>query len=153
MTLRPWLARALRRFVGTSAMMVGGLAALDDFLHATPELPPPAGVDRVQVATEDGSHTITDPATVARIVAIVRGHQGELNRFPEIVCLLSSRRATFYQGATPRGSISWGTQSIEVTTRGEIIFLSLTPRRGAELVRLLGPASMMTPDTPGPPGR
>ena len=137
MTLNPWLARALRRFLGTSVTMLGGLVALDDLLHVTPELPPPAGVDRVEVSVEGGTHAITDPATVARIVAIVRGHQGELSRVSEIVCLLSSRRATFYQGATPRGSISWGTQSIEIRTRGEIIFLSLTPRRGAELVRLL----------------
>lgn len=137
MMLKTWLARPLRRFLGTSVMMLGGLAALDGFLHATPELPPPAGVDRVEVSMEGGTHTITDPATLARIVAIVRGHHGELNRFSEIVCLLSSRRATFYQGATPRGSISWGTQSIEVRTRGEIIFLSLTPRQGAELGRLL----------------
>lgn len=137
MTLHPWLARALRRFLGTSVMMLGGLVALQDFLHATPELPPPVGVDRVEVSTEDGAHTITDPAKVARIVAIVRGHRGELNRVSEIVCLLSSRRATFYQGAAPRGSISWGTQSIDIRVRGEIVFLSLTPRQGAELRRLL----------------
>jgi hypothetical protein len=136
MTLAPWLARALRRFVETAAMMIAGHEGMYRIHHARPALPP-AHVNRVEVRTMEGSHTITDRAAVARIVALVRSDRGEWSRYPGAICLLGTPRISFYQGAVHRGTIVWGPRVIGVQTRHAISSRGLSPQDAAELQRLL----------------
>ncbi|HEX2078515.1 MAG TPA: hypothetical protein VHG08_12425 [Longimicrobium sp.] len=137
MTLKPWLARALRRALATGAMIVVAEAALYGTLYARPELPPPE-VDGVEVLAMEGSHVVTDRAAVARIVAIVRSRSAEWTRFPETVCLLGTPGAVFYQGAVPRGSVTVGSRAIVLQGRNGAATRMLSPREAAELHRLLG---------------
>ena len=137
MSMQPWPARALRRSLGTLAMVAAAEAALYGTLHARPELPP-LEVDRVQVLTMEGSHVVTDRAAIARIVDIVRANRGEWTRFPDTVCLLGTPSAIFYQGAEPRGSIAVGTGAIVLHGRRGATTRMLSPHDAAELQRLLG---------------
>lgn len=138
MTLRMWLARPLRRFLGTGVMVAAAHAGSFRAFQARPELPP-VTVDRVEVARLDGSRAITDRAAVARMVAIVRAHPGEWTRFPETVCLPGSPGASFYQGAARRGSIVLGTNVIVLYTRHGSSTRMLSGRDAAELQRLMEP--------------
>jgi hypothetical protein len=72
MMMNAAIARALRRFVGGSAIMLAGLTGIRHWIFAEIQVPP-ADVDRVVVTSPDQrSHEITDPAAVARIVRHVR---------------------------------------------------------------------------------
>ena len=135
-TMRPWLARPLRRFLGTSVMMIAGHSGIYRIHHLRPDLPPPA-VDRVEVVMMEGSRTITNPAAVARIVAIVRSRDAEWERFPGSVCLLGTPRASFYQGAVERGTIVLGPRAIGVRSRHAFSSRVLSIQEAAELQRLL----------------
>jgi hypothetical protein len=75
MMMKPWMARALRRFLGTSVMLIGGQSVIHGLLYPGPEMPP-AGTDLVRVLRGDGIHEITDPATVEGMTAFVRGLRG-----------------------------------------------------------------------------
>lgn len=136
MRMKSWLARPLRRFLGTAAMMIAGLDGIYRVHHARPELPP-ASVDRVEVLAMDGSHVIRDGSTVARIVALVRSRDGEWSRYPGGVCLLGTPRVSFYQGAVHRGSIVWGPRVIGVQTHNALSSRGLSLSEAAELQRLL----------------
>ncbi|HEX6373634.1 MAG TPA: hypothetical protein VF006_32205 [Longimicrobium sp.] len=136
MTIQAWLTRPLRRFAGTAAMVFTAHAGGYRALQARPDLPP-ASVDRVEVMTMDGSHTITDRPALARIVAIVRAYHGEWTRFPDTVCLLASPSASFYQGTVRRGSIVLGTNAIVLYTRHGASTRILSARDATELERLL----------------
>lgn len=72
MMMNSHLARALRRFLGTAVMMIGGQAYIHGLLYPGPEMPP-AGTNLVRVLKADGIHEITDPATIERMAAFVRG--------------------------------------------------------------------------------
>jgi hypothetical protein len=134
--MKSWLARPLRRFLGTAAMMIAALDGIYRVHHARPELPP-ASVDRVEVSAMDGSHVITDRSTVARIVALVRSRDEEWSRYPGGICLLGTPRVSFYDGAVHRGTIVWGPRVVGVQTRHAIYSRGVSPRDGAELQRLL----------------
>ncbi len=75
MTMNTGIARALRRFVGGSAIMLGIVTGLHEMIYnADPELPP-RDVDRVVVTPPEGRpYEITDPARVRRIVRLIRSH-------------------------------------------------------------------------------
>lgn len=137
-TVPSWLARPLRRFLGTAVMMVAGHSGIYHVYHARPELPP-AGVDRVEVVTMEGSRTITDRAAVTRILAIVRSRDGEWERVPGSFCLLGTPRASFYQGAAPRGTIVLARRAIGVQSRHAFSSRVLSAGEAAELQRLLAP--------------
>lgn len=134
MTAPAWLAQPLRRFISTAVLVGAAHAGSWRTLQAHPELPP-ATVDRVEVAAIDGSHTVTDPAAVARIVAIVRAHRGEWTRFPDTVCLLGSPSASFYRGAVPHGSIVLGTKAVILYSREGAATRMLSAWDAAELRR------------------
>lgn len=138
MTMRPWLARPLRRFLGTSVMVIAGHSGIYRIHHLRPDLPP-AGVDRVEVVTMEGSRTITDPAAVARIVAIVRARDAEWERVPGSFCLLGTPRASFYQGTVERGSIVLGPRAIGVRSRHAFSSRVLSVQEAADLQRLVEP--------------
>jgi hypothetical protein len=137
MTMKPWLARALRRALGTMGILLAAENALYRVHHARPDLPPP-GVDRVEVVTMEGSRSITDRAAIEGILDIVRSHAGEWSRVPGTVCLLGSPGATFYQGAAFRGTMVWGPGSIVLNDRRMEAVRMLSPRDAAELQRLMG---------------
>jgi hypothetical protein len=137
MMMKPWLARALRRLAGNTIVVLAALAAYYETLHARPELPP-ASVDRVRVSKMEGEHTITDPAKVRRIVAILRS-DGEWTRYPDPICLPGTPRMAFYQGAEHRGTIVWGPRAIGVQSPGSFSSRGLSPADAAELHRLLEP--------------
>jgi hypothetical protein len=136
MTMNTALSRALRRFLGTSVLVVAGHTGSFLALQARPELPP-AEVDRVQVVTMEGSRTITHRATIDRILAIVRSHRGEWTRFPETVCLIGAPTAELYQGAARQSVISWGPGIIRLQDHDGTSVRVLSPRDGAELQELL----------------
>lgn len=134
--MKPWLARALRRFFGNTMVVLGALGLYYETLHARPELPP-ATVDRVEVSTMEDAHTITDAATVRRIVTLVRSGRDEWTRYPDGVCLLGTPRMAFYQGVEHRGTIVWGPRAIGVQSPGSFSSRGLSPADAAELHRLL----------------
>jgi hypothetical protein len=136
MTMKPWVARALRRFVGNAAILLAAQEAYYRVLHDRPDLPP-AGIDRVELSTFGGTHAVTDPAKVGRIVAIVRSHDGEWTRFPDEVCLLGTPRIVFYQGGAEWGRMVLGPRVIGVRTRHAISTRVLSPADAGELHRLL----------------
>jgi hypothetical protein len=136
MMMRSWLARPLRRFLFGAAMVVAGHDGLYRVHHMRPELPP-SSVDRVEVATFEGSHTITHRATVDRILAIVRSGRGEWTRYPDAICLLGTPRAAFYEGTAQRSVIVLGPRAIGVQSRHAFSSRVLSPQDAAELERLL----------------
>lgn len=138
MTMKPWLAGALRRALASIGMVFVAEAAFYQTVHARPDLPP-ADVDRIEVVTMDGSRTITDRPTIRRVLAIVRSHRGEWTRVPDTVCLLGAPHAAFYRGTEPHGSILWGPQVIGVQSPRSFAQRGLGRRDGAELNRLLAP--------------
>jgi hypothetical protein len=75
------VARALRRFLGTAVMMIGGQAYIHGLLYPGPEMPP-AGTNLVRVPKADGIHEITDPATIERLTAFVQSLRGPAVRMP-----------------------------------------------------------------------
>jgi hypothetical protein len=133
--MRSWLAAPLRRFAGTAGMVAAAHAGAFRALQASPELPP-AGVDRVEVMTGEGSRAITDPAAVARIVTLVGAHRAEWTRYPDTVCLLGSPNLAFYEGDMYWGSITLGSGPIVLHSRPGTSTRLLTPRNAAELQRL-----------------
>jgi hypothetical protein len=136
MTMKPWLARALRRALGTMGMLLAAENALYRVHHARPELPPP-GVDRVEVVTMEGSHTITDRAAIDGILAILGSQAGEWTRLPGTVCGPGAPNAVFYEGTVPRGSIFLGQRVITTQARRGTVSRVLSPRDAAEIQRLL----------------
>lgn len=138
MTMKPWLARALRRLAGNAAILLAAQEAYYRVLHARPDLPPP-GIDRVELSTFGSTHTISDPAKVARILTIVRSHDSEWTRTPGQVCLLGTPSIAFYDGKEHRGRMVLGPRAIGVRTRHAFSTRVLSPANAAELHRLLTP--------------
>lgn len=136
MTMKPWLARALRRLVGNAAILLAAQEAYYRALHARPDLPP-ASIDRVELRSFEDAHAVTDPAKVARIVAIVRSHDGEGTRYPDEVCLLGTPTMEFYAGGEHRGRMPLGPRVIGVRTRHAFSTRLLSPADAAELHGLL----------------
>ncbi|HEX6373635.1 MAG TPA: hypothetical protein VF006_32210 [Longimicrobium sp.] len=138
MTLKPWLARALRRTLLLTGMVLGAEALLYRALHALPDLPP-ADVDRVQVSTWDGfSYEIHDAAVVARAAGFARSLDGRWMRLPELVGAPQMPRATFYRGDQGHGWIAWNAEVAVVPAGRDYAVFPLRPGQGAELDRLLG---------------
>jgi hypothetical protein len=76
MTMNTGIARAVRRLVGASAIMLSVLAGIHRLLYVQIDLPP-ANVDRIVVTSPSGrSHEITDRATVAQVVRLFRSQGG-----------------------------------------------------------------------------
>lgn len=141
MTMRPWLARPLRRFVGTAVMLIGGQAFLHRLYHPPPQMPP-AGVDRVVVVDvfSRSRYEIRDPAAARRVAAFVRGsreHEGI--RQPERVHHpIPMHTLTFYRGEREQGAVVWSGRLITVPAgRREHVWYFLTAGEAAEFQRLM----------------
>jgi hypothetical protein len=137
MTMKPWLARALRRFVGNAVILLAAQEAYYRVLHDRPDLPP-AGIDRVELRSFADTHVVTDRAMVDRILEIVRSHDGEWTRFPDQVCLLGTPSMEFYDGGELWGRMVLGPRAIGVRTQSAFSTRVLTLADAAELHRLLG---------------
>lgn len=138
--MKPWLARPLRRFVGTAVMAVGGQVFIHALLFPPPHFPP-ADADRVTVWQAGGDREIRDPATVRRAAALVRAQRGrEWERYPQIIHLpVDGRMAYFHRGEQALGRIVWNPAVLVLETgRHHYTVFRLTPAEAAELDRLLG---------------
>jgi hypothetical protein len=142
MTMQPWLARPLRRFVGTAAMAVGGQAFIHGLLFPAPALPP-ADVDRAVVVQANGSRDeLRDPAAVHRIVAFVRAPREEAGMHLPNGRLhkpVDARTTTFYREGQVEGRM-FSNARILILPAGphQDVWYFLTPAEGAELQRLMG---------------
>ncbi|MBW3572169.1 MAG: hypothetical protein KY467_13800 [Gemmatimonadetes bacterium] len=140
MTMKPGLARALRRFVGTMVMLVGGQAGIYRLLYPPPAFPQ-ASADRVVVEANGSVHEIRDPAAVRRLVAFIRApkEHGGL-RMPHYMHLPNDAgSAVFYRGEQAQVRIVWVTRLIVLpAARNRDVWYFLSPREGAELQRLMG---------------
>ena len=104
MTMKPWVARMLRRFAGMAALAVGGQFLVWMAMYPRPELPR-LPVDRVEV-DHPGQRpcVIAHPAAASRLAEFVRGHRREWITSPGDISYPS---ATFYHGTEFRGWIAW----------------------------------------------
>ena len=152
MTMKTWLARALRRFLGTAVMVLAADAALYRALFPPPAFPA-ADADRVTVRMPDGgSHQITDPATVAGITAAVRKARSERIRIPRQIHGWDTPGVRFYRGQAERGWILCGPRYIGVPAGVHVAVFSTGPDEAAELHRLLRPhGSTVNPCWPEDP--
>jgi hypothetical protein len=138
MTLAPWLARALRRFVGRAAMAVGGQAFIHGLVFPDPEMPP-ADVDRVEVSTGDGfSYEIHDAAVVARATGFTRSLDGRWTYLPGSIGPSPMQRATFYRGDHAQGWVMWNEEVAVIPARDGSAVFRLGPGEAAAFGRLLG---------------
>lgn len=138
MTLQPWLARPLRRFLGTSVMLIGGQASINDWVFPDPGLPRP-DVDRVEVSTPDGvSFEIHDAAAVARAAGFARSLHGRWTYLPGFVGPSAMPRATFFRDDRRQGWLMWNREVALVPARDGSAVFRLGPGQAAELDQLLG---------------
>lgn len=138
MTLKPWLARPLRRFLGTAAMVIGGQACIHGLIFPGPEMPP-ADVDRVEVSTWDGfSYEVHDAAVVARVAGFVRSLDGRWTYLPGFIGPSQMPRATFYRGDHRTAWVMWNEEVAVVPARDGSAVFRLVPGEAAALDRLLG---------------
>ncbi|HEY0019257.1 MAG TPA: hypothetical protein VGC13_23350 [Longimicrobium sp.] len=138
MTMRPWMARALRRALLLAGMVLGAQTLLYRALAPRPDFPP-ADVDRVEVVTADGfSYPIHDAAMVSRAAGFVRALDGTWRHLPGFVGPGDMPRATFYRGDQWRGWVMWN-ESVAVVPAGQD-YAVFPLRRGqaAEFEQLLG---------------
>ncbi len=140
MTMRPWLARSLRRFLGTTVMLFGAQHFIHRLYNPPPEFPP-ARVDRVVVSGTDGSrYEIRDPIAARRIAAFVRGpkkRQGE--RFPEHNHHpVELHTLTFYRGDRKSATVIQSGRLITVPAgRRQHVWYFLTEGELAQFQRLM----------------
>jgi hypothetical protein len=141
MTMKPWLARPLRRFVGTAVMAVGGLAGIHGLLFPPPAFPPPHA-DRAVVSGIDGSrYEIRDPAAVRRLVGFVRAPREQAGMHLPNGRLhkpVDARTTTFYRGGQVEGRMLSNAR-ILILSAGphQDVWYFLTPAEGLELQRLM----------------
>lgn len=141
MTLTTWLARPLRRFLGTAVMLIGGQAFIHRLYFPPPELPP-ARVDRVVVDGFGSVYEIRAPAAARRIAAFIRGpRERDAVRMPEHMHHPPELyRLTFYRGDQARGTAIWVGRLISVPAGGRgHVWYYLTEREGADFQRLMRP--------------
>lgn len=136
MTMKPWVGRALRRFVGNAVILLAAQEAYYRVLHDRPDLPP-TGIDRVVLRSFADTHVVTDRARLNRIMAIVRSRDGEWTRYPDQVCLLGTPTMEFYDGQELWGRMVLGPRAIGVRTQTAFSDRVLSPADAAELHRLL----------------
>ncbi len=136
MTMNTGIARALRRFVGASAIMIAGLTGIRHWISVEIQLPP-AGVDRVVVRSPEGtSHEITDRAEVARIVRQVRSLMARALPVADRIGNPTMRvwGVAFHRGAEAHDEI--GVANYAILAQGAIFLIS--PEQLLDLRRLLG---------------
>lgn len=139
MILRTWIARPLRRFVGTALMLVGTMAVIDH-LHLPQARFPRSGADRVTVWDDGAWREIRDPARVRRIAAFIRERQGrDWRAVPEFAQHYSNARAVlFHRGERLLGRVTFAPDVLSVEAgRRWGRQLILDPAESAELQRLL----------------
>lgn len=137
MTMRPWLARPLRRSLLMMAMLTASQTLLYRAVDALPELPS-ADADRVVVHTPDGAErVIRDPASVARMVTFARERRHGWIHVSPTMDFFNDTYARFYRGGEMRGWISWSAWSLSAPTRHASATYPLPPAERAELRRLL----------------
>ncbi|WP_420126563.1 hypothetical protein [Longimicrobium sp.] len=142
--MRPWKVRALRRFVGTAVMLIGGQAFIHRLLYAPPDLPSHR-VDRVVVVDpEDFVYEIRDPAAVRRLVAFIRApKEKEPMRMPDFIHRPNdSWSAAFYRGERVEAELVWAGRAIIFSVaHNQNVWYFLSAEEGAELQRLTGRSS------------
>ncbi|HEY0019259.1 MAG TPA: hypothetical protein VGC13_23360 [Longimicrobium sp.] len=137
MTMKPLLARTLRRVLLLAVMVLAGQFLLYRSLFARVEFPPD-GVDRVEVWAPDGfSHQVTDPARVAGVVAFVRSRDGEWMRVRN-ARTAGMPNARFYRGDQAGRWFGWSSGSIIIPSGGGLGVRPLSHEETMELQRLLG---------------
>jgi hypothetical protein len=138
MTMRPWIARASRRTLLLSGMVLGAQTLLYRALPPRPDFPP-ADVDRVEVATKDGfSYPIHDAAAVSRAAGLVRALGGAWRHLPASVGPAHMPRATFYRGDQWRSWVMWNESVAVVPAGDDYAVFPLRRGQAAELEQLLG---------------
>lgn len=142
--MRSWKVRALRRFVGTAVMLIGGQAFIHRLLYPLPDLPS-YRVDRVVVVDpEEFVYEIRDPAAVRRLVAFIRApKEHDPKWMPESFHTPNdSWKAAFYRGERVDAGLVWAGRAIifPVGHRQKVWYF-LTAEEGAELQRLMGRGS------------
>lgn len=142
MTLATWIARPLRRFLGTAVMLAGGMSVIHHLHYPRPRFPHP-GADRVTVWVDGTRREIRDPARVRRIAAFIRVRQArDWRPIPEFVAhFTDGRSVSFHRGARTVGSLIVTPELMSVPAGPRwTATLLLTPAETAELHRLLGTA-------------
>ena len=138
MTMNTHVARSVRRALVVLAMVASAELLLYDWLHAQPVLPS-AGADRVRVRAGDGPpHVITDRATMARILEIVRSRGGEGTHLRDGVCFFDGGTAEFYEGFVAAGHVFWRNDALIFPGREGPVYVVLGRDKAAELRLLLG---------------
>ena len=139
MTLRTWLARPLRRFAGTAAMLLAADTAVARALDVPADLPS-AAADRV-VVLEGGIpvREIRDPAAVARIVEFVHDRRAGWIPVLPVVAIPDISHLAFYQGAELRGAVFWNAHNLGASSGLKTVVRPLTRTELAELRRLVEP--------------
>jgi hypothetical protein len=138
--MRPGIARALRRFVGTAVMLFGGQACIHRLLNPLPEFPSPRA-DRVVVEANGSVREIRDPAAVRRLVAFIRApREREGVRMPHFMHHPNpARSAVFYRGEQAQVRIVWVPRLIILpAAHDRDVWYFLTPGEAAKLQRLMG---------------
>lgn len=136
------ITRALRRFVGTAVMMVGGQAYIHGLLFPGPEMPP-ADTDLVRVSNADGIHEISDPATVQRLTAFARGLHGPAVRMPgDRAQSFGIPTACFHRTALhPTDDtfvcLKYAPEAMFLPARHDELVYRIRPEQGAEFQRMV----------------
>lgn len=137
-TMKPWIARTLRRTLLLGVMVLGAQALLYRALYADPDLPP-ADADRVEVLMWHGRHyEIHDAGMVARAAGFVRSLDGPWTRVPGPVHPAGLPRAAFYRGDRPFGWIMWSDRVAIVPAGDAMAVFYINPGETAALDALLG---------------
>ncbi len=142
------IARALRRFVGGSAIMLAGLAGVHHRLFADIQVPP-ADVDRVVVTSPEGqSHEITDRASVAGIVRLVRSLGDQALRVPDNAPYAPCMRAwnvELYRGTEHHDGFLLNSQLIFM----QGAYVGINAGEALDLHRLLRVGTSLAPSVQG----
>jgi hypothetical protein len=139
-TMKPGMARVLRRVSLLVVMVLAGQFILYRSLFARVEFPSD-GVDRVEVWAPDGfSHQVTDPARVAGIVAFVRtrGYPWMRVRNGPTMGMPNAR---FYHGEQAGRWFAWSSRSIVIPSADHLGVRPLSHEETVEMQRLLGTAT------------
>jgi hypothetical protein len=138
--MRSWLARPLRRFLGTAVMAVGGQAFIHGLLFPPPAFPP-EDVDRAVVESNESREEIRDAAAVRRLVAFIRAprEQGGMHlpngRLHKPV---DARTTTFYRRGQVEGRMLSAARVLILSAGPhQDVWYFLTPAEGAALQRLM----------------
>lgn len=142
MMMKPWMARALRRFLGTSVMLIGGQSVIHGLLYPGPEMPP-RGTNLVRLPAADGTHEITDPATVARLTTFVRELRGPAIRVVgDRMDAFNTPTACFHRtGSHPADEVficlQYAADAMLLSARRDVLVYRISPEAGARFQRLV----------------